>query len=142
MAIEKEIENIVNSFGAKVYDIELVNENGNNIYRIYIVRDGGVDLDLCADISNAVSPLLDIEPPTNESYYLEVSSPGLERSLKKPKHFQNSIGEKVKVNYSEGKIKGELVSADDKKVTIKSKEGEKEIEYDDIKKARTYINWK
>jgi ribosome maturation factor RimP len=140
--MESKIEKIINSYGASLYDIELVNENGSNIYRVYITKDGGVDLDLCAQISNDISPLLDLEPPVKGEYFLEVSSPGIERKLSKPKHFQNSINERVKLKVADvGKKKGILKSADEEKISIQTKDGLEEFEYSQINSAKTYFDW-
>jgi ribosome maturation factor RimP len=142
MSLEKDIENIVKSHGAKLYDIESVKENDENIYRVYIVKDGGVDLNLCTDISRDISPLLDVTPAMSGEYRFEVSSPGIERKLTKKEHFKNSIGEKVKVKIlGEGKEKGTLVSADDEKITIETKDGEKEFPYEKLGTVKTYFDW-
>ena len=142
MSLEKDIENIVKSHGAKLYDIESVKENDENIYRVYIVKDGGVDLKLCTDISRDISPLLDVTPAMSGEYRFEVSSPGIERKLTKKEHFKNSIGEKVKVKVlGEGKEKGTLVDADDEKITIETKEGKKEFPYEKLGTVKTYFDW-
>ncbi len=142
MAIIDDIEKIVNSYGAFLYDIETVNENDETIYRIYITKEGGVDLDLCVDISRDISPLLDIEPPVSGEYRFEVSSPGIERKLTKPKHFKHSLGEKIKVKIlGEGKIKGTLKNADDEGITVETKEGEKNYKYSQLGTVKTYFEW-
>jgi len=142
MSLEKDIENIVKSHGAKLYDIESVKENDENIYRVYITKDGGVDLQLCTDISRDISPLLDVTPAMSGEYRFEVSSPGIERKLTKKEHFKNSIGEKVKVKIlGEGKEKGTLINADDEKIIIKTKEGEKEFPYEKLGTVKTYFDW-
>ena len=79
MAIIDDIEKIINSYGAKLYDSEVVSQNNKTIYRIYIIKNDGVDLDLCANISRDASPLLDINPPVSGDYRFEISSPGIER---------------------------------------------------------------
>ncbi len=141
-SLESKISDMVKMHGAELYDIESVTENGNTIFRVYITKKGGVDLDLCADISNDLSPLLDIEPPVSGQYFLEVSSPGIERRLDKPSHFKNAIDERVKMKLSDGsKIKAKIVSADEDSVTINNKDGEQVIPYSDIRKAKTYFDW-
>jgi len=95
VALIDNIEKIIKSHGATLYDSEIVNENSETIFRVYIVKEDGVNLDLCADISRDISPLLDINPPVNGEYRFEVSSPGIERKLTKLTHFKNSIGEKI-----------------------------------------------
>ena len=142
MALIDDIEKIINSYGAKLYDSEIVKENGEDIYRVYIIKDGGVDLDLCANISRDASPILDIEPPISGEYRFEVSSPGIERKLTKPKHFINSIGEKVKVKVKgEGKLKGTLIDANEEGIKVENKDGISEFKYDELGTVKTYFEW-
>ncbi len=142
MSIEKSIEKIINSYGAKLYDIEITKEGDENIYRVYITKDGGVSIDLCTDISRDISPLLDVEPPINGEYRFEVSSPGIERKLTKPRHFINSIGEKVKVKILGGdKIKGVLIDANEDGITVENKDGISQFEYDELGTVKTYFDW-
>jgi ribosome maturation factor RimP len=131
------IKNIVEDNGCELYDIEDTIEGDHRYFRVYITKPGGVSLDDCTAINNLISPIFDVEDPIEGKYFLEVSSPGVERKLTKPEHFQKSIGENVKVNTTEGKVKGVLKSADDEKIVV----GSKEIKYDDIKKAKTYVDW-
>ena len=144
MSIESEIKKIVESCGAKLYDIETVTERGKTIYRVIITSPQGVDLQQCAEISNLISPILDVNPPVSGEYNLEVSSPGIERKLTKPVHFENSIGELVKIKHTElGKLKGKIVSCDSESVTIKdgSSKEEKKLAFGDILQAKTYYTW-
>ena len=141
---KKDLESIIKECGVELYDTEIVTENDHKIYRVYITSKDGITLDKCSEVSRIISPILDLEPPVNGKYFLEVSSPGVERKLTTPNHFQKSIGELVKIKHSElGKIKGEIVSADDKKVTIKDKEDktQKEFDYSQIVSAKTYYIW-
>ena len=131
------IKKIVEDNGCDLYDIEITEENGHKFYRVYITKAGGVKLSDCEAINNLISPIFDIEEPIRDKYFLEVSSPGLERKLKKKEHFQKSIGERVKLNTTDGKLKGILTYADDEKIKV----NEKEINYNDIKKAKVYIDW-
>ena len=87
MNLESQIAKIIRVNGASLYDIETVTEFDETIYRILITKSGGVSLDMCADISRDLSPFLDVNPPMNGRYRLEVSSPGIERKLLKPVHF-------------------------------------------------------
>ena len=142
MQLENEIRKIVESCGAKLYDIETVTERGKTIYRVTITAPEGVDLDRCAQISNLISPLLDVHPPVSGEYNLEVSSPGVERKLKKPSHYQNSIGERVRLTTLDGEtIEGELKAADDSSVTLATKHGDETIKLDDIASAKTTFEW-
>jgi ribosome maturation factor RimP len=135
------VKQIVEDNGFRLYDIEITEEQGHKYYRIYIQKSDGssVNLDECAEINRIISPIFDVEDPINESYFLEVSSPGVERPLKKLEHFQNSIGEKVKVTMKDGsKIIGKLQDVTDEKINVKNKI----IPFSNIKKARTYFEWK
>ena len=80
-------EPIAKENGCFIYDVEFVKEGGLYFLRIYVDRDGGIDLDACEVISRAVSEKLDEENPISQNYYLEVSSPGVERKLKTAEHF-------------------------------------------------------
>ena len=142
MAIIEDIKSIINSYGAKFYDSEIVSDNGETIFRVYIVKDGGVDLDLCADISRDVSPLLDINPPVSGEYRFEVSSPGIERKLTKKEHFLNSIGSKVKVKVLGGKkLKGTLIDANNEGIKVETKDGIENFKYDELGTVKTYFEW-
>jgi len=142
MNLENEIRKIVESCGARLYDIETVNERGKTIYRVTITSPEGIDLDRCAQVSNLISPLLDVHPPIEGEYNLEVSSPGVERKLKKPSHFHNSVGEKVRVTKLDGTVlEGELLRADDRRIAVRTKKGEEEIGLDEIASAKTYFEW-
>jgi len=137
------IKNIIEENGAIYYDSEIVSENSNKIFRIFITAKDGVNLDLCAKISRIISPIIDLDPPINGTYALEVSSPGIERSLKKPEHFRGSIGETVKIKLiNTDKIIGELKSYDGKTLKILEDDGEEiSIDIEEIDKARTYYKW-
>jgi ribosome maturation factor RimP len=142
MNLESEIGKIVKANGALLYDIETAQERDETIYRVSITKEGGVNLDLCADISSALSPFLDVHPPMNSPYRLEVSSPGIERKLRKPEHFQGAVGEKVKLKVpGEDRLRGLLKSADDKGVTVETKHGDEHYDYSEIKTAKTYFEW-
>ncbi len=71
------IKNIIKENGGLYYDSEIVSEGGNRIFRIFITAKDGVNLDLCAKISRIISPIIDLDPPINGAYTLEVSSPGI-----------------------------------------------------------------
>ena len=131
------IKNIVEDNGCELYDIELSEENGHKYFRVYITKAGGVSLNDCVAINNIISPIFDIEEPVDGKYFLEVSSPGVERKLTKKEHFQKSIGERVKVNTTDGKVKGVLTYADEDIIKV----DDRKIKYDDIKKAKTYLDW-
>ena len=143
MNLDEEIAKIVKANDALLYDIETVKEGDETIFRVSITKEGGVNLDLCADISNALSPFLDVYSPMSSPYRLEVSSPGIERKLRKPEHFQGAIGENVKLKVAgEDRLKGILKESDDQGIVVETKHGNEAYSYSEIKGAKTYYEWK
>ena len=113
---------------------------------------GGLDLDALADATRAVSRALDEADPITGRYTLEVTSPGLERTLRRPEHFERAVGETVKIRTVDGvsderRVEGQLVSADDSGVVVRTgaaEDGtavEQRLAYDDIERARTVFEW-
>lgn len=100
-------------------------------------------MDDCEALSRLLSPILDVEPPTSGAFTLEVSSPGLERKLTTPSNFENSLGELVKITLKNGeKISGEILSFKDEILKLKTTENnEISVNFNEIKKAKTYIEW-
>jgi ribosome maturation factor RimP len=142
MKSEEAISKIVASHGATLYDTEVASEFDETIFRVYIVKEGGVLLDLCSAVSRDLSLYLDVNPPLEGQYILEVSSPGIERVLSKPRHFANSIGEEVKLRVNEeGNIIGVLKSFDGNALVVEVEGKERSIDMGSIKKARTYFEW-
>jgi len=137
------LETAIKGCCVEVYDIEKLRENENYILRVSITSPEGVNLDKCAQVSNVISPILDIYEPMSGKYNLEVSSPGIERKLKNPRQFQASIGELVEIkDFEKNKIKGKLVSANEESITIELEDGEsKSYNYSDVSQAKTYFQW-
>ena len=88
---------IVEANGCSLWDVEYVREGGEWFLRLYIDKDGGVDIADCEAISRAVDPVLDERDPIPESYHFEVCSAGLERTLRTPEHFAAFLGADVLV---------------------------------------------
>ena len=88
---------IVEQFGCKLWDVEYVREGSERFLRLYIEKDGGVDIEDCEKIHRAVDPILDEKDPIAESYHFEVCSAGLERALKRPGDFERFMGSAVTV---------------------------------------------
>ncbi|OCL84514.1 ribosome maturation factor RimP [Arcobacter porcinus] len=143
MNLEEQIKVIVENSGLKLYDIVKLKENNKDIFRVVVSSKDGVNLDKCADISRLISPLLDVEDPIYGKYFLEVSSPGIERKLRKTEHFIASVGELVRVKTNGLAVyEGELVEANEDKISIRFEDNEIEIfEYSDILSASTYYKW-
>lgn len=142
MNLEESIELAVKGCGAEVYDIVTVKENARNIYRVYVTTQDGINLDKCAEISRMISPILDLDEPMNGNYALEVSSPGIERKLKKPQHYKASIGEQIRVkDFNKDILLGKLIFADDNEIKVETEHGEEIVSYDEISSASTYYTW-
>lgn len=133
---------IVESCGVSLYDTEVVNEFESRIFRLYITSKDGITLEKCAEVSRILSPIFDVEPPLEGEYIFEVSSPGIERKLLRPEHFQSSIGEKVKIKLKDKeKYIGILEAFDANTISVRVNDETKKIAIEDIEKARTYFEW-
>lgn len=137
-----DLATLVSECGVNLYDTEIANDNGRTIFRVYITKNGGVNLDDCEAVSRLLSPIYDVMPPVSGDWVLEVSSPGIERKLSKIEHFKASIGELVKISLNDkSELKGKVLSATDDKITIDIDGVSNDINFIDIKKAKTYIEW-
>ena len=90
-------EPLVKACGCSLWDVEYLREGGEWFLRLYLDKEGGVDIDDCEAVSRAVDPVLDEKDPIPESYRFEVCSAGLERVLKRPSDFERFLGEPVLV---------------------------------------------
>ena len=114
---------IVEQAGCTLWDVEYVKEAGEWFLRVYIDREGGVNIDHCEAVSRPLSDALDEADPIEGSYVLEVSSAGADRVLKKPEHFQQFAGTEVEVRLyrprgGKKEFVGDLVSWEDGNVTL------------------------
>lgn len=142
MSLNDQIAKIVQANGANFYGTETVTDGDHTIYRVYITKQGGVNLDLCAEISNELSPFLDVNPPMHGAYFLEVSSPGIERKLENPTHFMSAIDERIKFKINGAdKEKGILKSADENGFVVEIKKEDVAFNYSDVSKVKTYYEW-
>ena len=117
------LEPTVEGLGYELSDLEAKLGGQNGLLRLYIDKEDGITLDDCEKVSLAVSALLDVEDPLQGQYNLEVSSPGSDRTLTKPAHFERFAGETVKVQMRfpiEGRrrFRGTLVSSDDENIVV------------------------
>ena len=88
---------IVEAHGCELWDVEYVREGSEYFLRLYIDKEGGVDIDDCEAISRAMDPILDEKDPVPGSYHFEVCSAGLERALKRPGDFERFMGSPITV---------------------------------------------
>ena len=125
---ESLLEPIVERIGVSIYDVEYVKEGSDWYLRVYIDKPEGVNINDCVEVNRAFSDVLDEEDLIEESYILEVSSPGLGRTLKKDRHLQHSIGEEVEIKTYKPidktkEFSGVLKSFDSESLTIENDEG-------------------
>jgi len=141
------IEPIVKVNNLDFVDIEYIKEGDNWILRVFVENpEGELTIDHLSNLSRLISRKLDEEDPIDKSYFLEVSSPGVERPLRKIKDYERFAGEEIKIS-TYRKINdtkefiGKLIGIDENKViTIKLRdtEEEMEIDYSDVAKANLY----
>ncbi|MBR4543744.1 MAG: ribosome maturation factor RimP [Lachnospiraceae bacterium] len=118
---------ITDPLNIDIYDVEYVKEAGEFYLRVYIDKPGGVTIDDCETVSRAFSDKIDEADPIPDAYILEVSSPGLGRKLKKDRHFEKSLGEKVEIKLFEAmdgskEFTGVLKSYDADSITVSDAE--------------------
>lgn len=95
--VSEKAERITDNLGYELVDLEYIKEFGNFFLRVYIDKPGGVTLDDCQKMSEILGKDLDEDDPIKEAYYLEVSSPGLDRPLKNDKDLKRNIGKDVEI---------------------------------------------
>ena len=117
-------EPVAAELGLRLWDVRFVKEGASWFLRIFIDKDGGVDINNCVDMTHAINPVLDEADPIEQSYCLEVCSPGLERDLTRDEHFAVMTGEKIKLRLirpdenKQREFSGILVSYEDGNITI------------------------
>jgi ribosome maturation factor RimP len=146
MEAETLVRPVVEGSGLDLVEVAFRRESGRRILRVVVDRDGGVDLETIAEISEKVSRRLDLEGFAPGPYALEVSSPGIERTLRRPSDYRRALGAIVKLRTTtpvEGatSLRGSLVSADEQGITIATGGGELRVPYADIASARTVVDW-
>lgn len=99
--VETFVEPLLGEIGCELVDIEFCKEGHGWVLRLYIDREGGVTLGDCSSVSRQISHYLEVDDPLNHPYHLEVSSPGLERPLKKKDDFVRFAGKKVRVKMAQ-----------------------------------------
>ena len=153
--IEENVENLVKSkiedLGYELYDVQYVKEGQNYILRIFIEKqNGSIDLNDCEKVNDGINDLLDSANYIKDQYFLEVSSTGVEKILRKDKHLKDNIGNKVQMNLfkqidifgkKQKEIIGILKKIDENNVILQLGEGEISINRKDISQIKTVFDW-
>ena len=147
--IEEKIESIIlepiEKLGYNLYDVEYVKEGKDYFLRIYIQAEKGIDLNDCEKVSNEITEILDKEDPIKEQYFLEVSSTGVEKNLRKERHLEENINSEVQIKLfkpidGQKQYKGILKSFDNNYLILQT---DKELKLDrkNISQIKTVYNW-
>ena len=144
--IESLVEDKINNLGYELYDVQYVKEGKDYFLRIFIDKDDGIDLNDCEKVSGEINNLLDEADYITDQYFLEVSSPGIERVLRKNKHLKDNIGNEVelklfkKINNTK-LLQGNLIDFNESYITIETDKEKLQIDRKDISIIKTVYNW-
>ena len=142
--VEQLVKDKIEAIGYELYDVEYAKEGKNYFLRIFIDKPDGIDLNDCEKVNDAINDMLDAADYIKEQYFLEVSSPGVERVLRKEKHLKQNIGNEISIKLFQkdenGKkeYQGILKSFDSEKIEL---ENGVTIERKKIAQIKTIYNW-
>ena len=144
--VEQLIEKTINELGYELYDVEYAKEGKDYFLRIFIDKNEGIDLNDCEKVNDAVNPILDAADYIKEQYFLEISSPGIERTLRKDKHLKQNIGEKVEIKLfkpinKQKNIIGILKDYNAEEIEIETSEEVCKIDRKNISIIKTVYEW-
>ena len=135
---------VIEDMGFELVRVRLMGGKSKTLQIMAERPDGGIEVDECADISTAVSAVLDVEDPITDAYALEVSSPGIDRPLTRLKHFEEYEGYDAKLETSEliggrKRFKGVLAGVEDDEVLINVEEGTIGLKFDWLSEAKLIL---
>lgn len=142
--VEALIKSTIEKIGYDLYDVEYAKEGKNYFLRIFIDKPEGIDLQDCEKVNNAINDLLDEADYIKEQYFLEVSSPGIERILRKDKHLEQNMGTEIYIKMfkkdenGQKEYQGILQGFNEEKIIL---EENVEIERKNIAQIKTIYNW-
>ncbi len=123
--LRNEVAGVTDKLDYELVDVEFVKENSDYFLRVYIHKEGGVQIEDCQKTSELLSEILDEKDLIDVAYYLEVSSPGLDRPLKTDRDLERNLGKDIELSLYKSlngmkKLEGSLESYDDENITIKT----------------------
>lgn len=144
--IRRLMEPLVTSRALELVDVEFVKEGGDYHLRVYLDKAGGIGIEECQEVSKELGRLLDNEDVVQEHYYMEVSSPGLDRPLKKDEDFVTFKGRRVEIRtYAplDGRkdLSGTLLGLEDGEVLLRTQEGDIRIPREKVARARLALDF-
>jgi len=144
--IENLIESTINVLGYELYDVEYSKEGKDYFLRIFIDKPEGIDLNDCEKVNDSINDLLDRADYIKEQYFLEVSSPGIERILRKDKHLEKNIGGLVEIKLfkaidNKKVIQGVLKEFSKESIVIETEDRNLEIDRKDISVIKMVYDW-
>ena len=144
--VEQLVKDPIEKLGYSLYDVEYVKEGPEYYLRIYIDKESGIDINDCEKVSNEINEILDKADYIKEQYYLEVSSPGIERKLRKDKHLEQNISKNVEIklfkkdNNEKKEYTGKLKAFNQEEIIIGT-DKEIAIERKNIAQIKTIYEW-
>lgn len=144
--VEKLIKEKIENIGYDLYDVEYAKEGKDYFLRIFIDKQDGINLEDCEKVNNEITDILDEADYIKDQYFLEVSSPGIEKVLRKDKHLESNIGEEVEIKLfkkdenGQKEYRGILKEFDQDIITIEVND-EVKIERKNIAIIKTIFNW-
>ena len=149
-SIEDRVEDLIakkiNDLGYELYDVEYAKEGKDYYLRVFIDKADGIDLNDCEKVSDGINELLDEADYIKEQYFLEVSSPGIERILRKDEHLDANIENKIELKLfkpinKEKSIIGILKEYDKDFITVEMENDELVVERKNISQIKTVYEW-
>lgn len=148
--IEEKVEELIKpkieALGYCLYDVEYAKEGKDYFLRVFIDKPNGIDLNDCETVNNEINELLDTANYIKQQYFLEVSSPGIERTLRKERHLKENLGAEVVVHLFQAinqqkQIEGKLKQFNQDSITIQTNAQDVVIERKSISRIKTKYNW-
>lgn len=149
-SIEERVENLVEpkvkELGYNLYDVQYAKEGKDYFLRIFIDKPEGIDLNDCEKVNDGINSLLDEADYIKEQYFLEVSSPGIERVLRKDSHLQSAMGKEIEVKLfkplnNKKEYVGILEKFDEENIVIMQENEELQIDRKNISLMKEKYNW-
>ena len=145
--VEKLLEKTIVDLGYDLYDVRYEKEGKDYYLRIIIDNEKGINISDCEKVNNGINDILDEADYIKEQYFLEVSSPGLERVLRKEKHFIKQIGNEISIKLfkainKQKELIGVLKEYNNNEIIIEIDSSDMKIDLKDVANAKTVYNWK